>query len=55
MQITFDLPEHIVDHIKIESEIRKIEPADYITRLVSIDVLEDQLAVLKYKPMIDRF
>ena len=54
MEITLDLPEHVVEYIKTESEKRKLEPSDYINRLVTIDVLEDQLAVLKYKPMIDR-
>ena len=51
----FILPEEILDRIELHASTMNMEPQDYIKRLVLIDILEDQLAILKYKPMIDRF
>ena len=51
----FILPEEFLDLIESQALTMNMEPQDYIKRLVTIDILEDRLAVLKYKRMIDRF
>lgn len=54
-EITVELPDELVSHVNLQAKNREESVSDYIKRLVLIDLMEDKLAILKYKPMIDRF
>lgn len=53
--LTIELPADLCDYVMEQARKRKEGESDYIRRLILIDYTEDQLAILKYKPMIDRF
>ena len=50
-----ELPADLFDHAQDQAKKRGEETSAYIRRLILIDYLEDELEILKYKPMIDRF
>ena len=54
-EIKVELDEQLLNHVNIQAKQRNEDISKYIKRLVLIDYMEDQLAILKYKPMIDRF
>lgn len=53
--LTIELPADLCDYVMDQARKRHEEESKYIRRLILIDYYEDQLAILKYKPMIDRF
>ncbi|MBP5596220.1 MAG: hypothetical protein J6Y02_12615 [Pseudobutyrivibrio sp.] len=51
---TVELSDELYSYVETQAKLRNETLAAYVKRLILIDFTEDQLAVLKYKPMIDR-
>ena len=48
--LTLEFPAAVCEYIESTAALRNETPETYIERLVHIDVLEDELKMLKYKP-----
>ena len=53
-KLTIEIPDDLYSYAENQAKLRNKTMEEYIKRLILIDFTEDQLAVLKYKPMIDR-
>ncbi len=51
---TIELPDELYSYVETQAKLRNETLQAYVKRLILIDFTEDQLALLKYKPMIDR-
>ena len=51
---TVELSDELYSYVETQAKLGNETLQAYVKRLILIDFTEDQLAVLKYKPMIDR-
>ena len=52
--LSVEISDELYSYVETQAKLRNETLAAYVKRLILIDFTEDQLAVLKYKPMIDR-